>query len=169
MDIFLLIIGFLLVLLGIIGSILPVLPGPFASWAGLLLLYLTKAIPINWTILGITLSVALLVSIIDYILPALGTKKFGGSKYGVNGSMIGLIFGIFFGPIGIIFGPFLGALIGELLKDHKDLKKAGKAAFGSFIGFLASTFLKFVVCLVFTAMYISIFWEYKEVFFGISN
>lgn len=165
MDIFLLIIGFLIVLTGILGSVLPVLPGPLASWVGLLLLYLTKAIPIDWTVLGITLGVAILVSIIDYMLPILGTKKFGGSNYGVNGSMVGLVFGIFFGPLGIIVGPFLGAFFGELIKDHQDAKKALKAAIGSFIGFLSSTLLKLAVCLVFAGMYISIFWEYKEAFF----
>ncbi len=169
MDIFLLIVGFLIVLTGILGSVLPVLPGPLASWAGLLLLYLTKAVPMNWTILGITLGVAISVLAIDYLLPSLGTKKFGGSNYGVNGSMIGLIFGIFFGPFGIIVGPFLGALIGELIKDHKNFKKALKAAFGSFIGFLSSTILKFIVCLVFAGVYIAVFWEYKDTFFGISD
>ena len=169
MDIFLLIIGFLIVLTGILGSILPILPGPFASWVGLLLLYLTKAIPIDWTVLGITLGVAILVSIIDYVLPILGTKKFGGSNYGVKGSMVGLVFGIFFGPLGIIIGPFLGAFFGELIKDHKDAKKALKAAVGSFIGFLSSTLLKLAVCLVFSGMYIATFWEYKDAFFGISE
>ena len=169
MDILLLIIGFLIVLTGILGSILPVLPGPIASWAGLLLLYLTKAIPMNWTVLGITFGVAILVSIIDYVLPILGTKKFGGSNYGVNGAMVGLLFGIFFGPLGIIAGPFLGAFFGELLKDHKDSKKAFKAAVGSFIGFLSSTLLKLAVCLLFAGMYIATFWEYKDAFFGISN
>lgn len=169
MDIFLLIVGFLIVLTGIIGSILPVLPGPFASWIGLLLLYFTKAVPIDYTILGITLGVAILVSVIDYVLPVLGTKKFGGSNYGVNGSMIGLVFGIFFGPLGIIAGPFVGAFIGELIKNPKDAKKALNAAFGSFIGFLSSTLLKLVVCLVFAVMYISIFWKHKDAFFGISN
>jgi uncharacterized protein YqgC (DUF456 family) len=169
MDIFLLIIGFLIVLTGIIGSILPVLPGPLASWFGLLLLYLTEAIPMGWTVLGITFGVAILVSIIDYVLPILGTKKFGGSNYGVNGAMAGLLFGIFFGPLGIILGPFLGAFFGELLKDHKDSKKAFKAAVGSFIGFLSSTLLKLAVCLVFAGMYITTFWEHKDAFFGISE
>ncbi|MFZ2283413.1 MAG: DUF456 domain-containing protein [Lutibacter sp.] len=169
MDIFLLIVGFLIVLTGILGSVLPVLPGPLASWAGLLLLYLTKAIPIDWTFLGITLGVAILVSVIDYVLPILGTKKFGGSNYGVNGAMAGLIFGIFFGLLGIIAGPFLGAFFGELIKDHKDSKRALKAAVGSFIGFLSSTLLKLAVCLVFAGMYIATFWEYKDAFFGISE
>lgn len=169
MDIFLLIIGFIIVLTGILGSVLPVLPGPFASWVGLLLLYLTEAIPIDWTVLGITFGAALLVSIIDYVLPILGTKKFGGSNYGVNGAMVGLLFGIFFGPLGIIIGPFLGAFIGELIKDYKDAKKALKAAIGSFIGFLSSTLLKLAVCLVFAGMYIATFWEYKDAFFGVSE
>jgi uncharacterized protein YqgC (DUF456 family) len=169
MDIFLLIVGFLIVLTGIIGSILPVLPGPLASWVGLLLLYFTKAVPIDYTILGITLGVAILVSVIDYMLPILGTKKFGGSNYGINGSMIGLVFGVFFGPLGIIAGPFLGAFIGELIKNPKDSKKALKAAVGSFIGFLSSTLLKLAVCLVFAGMYIATFWEYKDTFFGISE
>lgn len=169
MDIFLLIIGFLIVLTGIIGSILPILPGPLASWFGLLLLYFTEAIPIDWTVLGITLGIAILVSIIDYVFPILGTKKFGGSNYGVNGAMVGLIFGIFFGPLGIIVGPFFGALIGELIKDYKDSRKTVKAAFGSFIGFLSSTLLKLTVCLVFAAIYLATFWKYKDAFFGISE
>lgn len=168
MDIFLLILGFLLTLLGIIGSFLPVLPGPFTSWLGLLLLHITKIVPLNWTFLGITLGVAILVWIIDYIIPAIGTKKFGGTKFGVYGTVIGLLLGILFmGPFGIIIGPFLGAFLGELLNDSKDIGKALKAALGSFIGFLTSTFLKFTTTIIFVAFYISIFWEYKDAFFSL--
>lgn len=170
MDIFLLIIGFLFALLGIIGSFLPILPGPFTSWIGLLILHLTKIVPLNWTFLGITLGVAIIIWVIDYFIPALGTKKFGGSKYGVIGTMIGLLIGILFlGPFGIIIGPFVGAFVGELIKDSKDSAKALKAAFGSFIGFLTSTFLKFITAVIFTGFYISIFWEYKDAFFNIGQ
>jgi len=166
MDIFLLIIGFLFALLGIIGSFLPVLPGPFTSWIGLLLLHLTKVVPLNWTFLGITLAIAILIWLIDYFIPAMGTKKFGGTRYGVIGTMVGLIIGILFlGPFGIIIGPFAGAFIGELIKDANNTKKALKAAFGSFIGFLTSAFIKFVAAVVFTSFYISIFWEYRRLFF----
>lgn len=146
MDVALVIIGFLLCLVGIIGSFLPVLPGPFTSWIGLLILHFTDAIPQNWIFLGTTLGIALVVWVLDYIVPALGTKRFGGTKYGMIGSSIGLILGIIFmGPLGIIIGPFAGAFLGELIRDSSESSKALKAAFGSFIGFLAGTFLKFIV------------------------
>ncbi len=166
MDIFLLILGFLLVLLGIIGSFLPILPGPITGWVGLLLLHLTSIITMNWTFLGITLAIAIFIWGIDYVIPAWGTKKFGGSKYGVRGSIAGLIIGlIFLGPLGIIIGPFIGALIGELIHDSKDFSRALKAAFGSFVGFVLSTGLKLGVSLVFVYLYWIKFWEYKDVFF----
>jgi uncharacterized protein YqgC (DUF456 family) len=166
MDIFLLILGFLIVLLGIVGSFLPVLPGPLTSWFGLLLLHLTKTVPMNYTFLGITLGIAILIWLIDYFIPALGTKKFGGTRYGVIGTMIGLVFGmLFLGPFGIIIGPFLGAFLGEMIKEQNS-SKALKAAFGSFIGFLTSTFLKFIAAVIFTGFYIAIFWDYKATFFN---
>ncbi|WP_420571887.1 DUF456 domain-containing protein [Kordia sp.] len=166
MDIFFTVIGFLLMILGIIGSFLPVLPGPITSWFGLLLLYLTEAIPNDWTFLGITLAIAVLVFILDYIIPALGTKRYGGSKYGIYGTTIGLFFGLFFlGPFGIIIGPFLGALVGELAFANKDASSAFKAAFGSFLGFLFSTLLKFIVAVIYFGFFVSDFWEYKSVIF----
>ena len=165
MDIFLLIIGFLIALLGIIGSFLPVLPGPLTSWVGLLLLYLTNAIPMNWTFLGITLVIAVVIWIIDYFIPAMGTKKFGGTRYGVIGTMIGLVVGLLSPiPFGIIIGPFAGAFIGEIIHE-KNSKKALKAAFGSFLGFLTSSFLKFIAAVIFTGLYVTKFWEYKDAFF----
>lgn len=167
MDIFLLLLGFLVALFGIIGSFVPVLPGPLTSWVGLLILHLTSSVPMNWIFLGITLGIAILIWVIDYFIPAMGTKKFGGSRYGVIGTMIGLLVGLFFfPPFGIIIGPFAGAFIGEMMKDSKDSKKALKAAFGSFIGFLTSTLLKFIAAVIFTGLYISKFWEYKEIFFS---
>ncbi len=118
MDIFLLVVGFLFMLIGIIGSFLPVLPGPPLSWIGLLLLYLTKTVQDDWLFLGITLAVALIVFALDYIIPVVGTKKFGGTKAGMLGTTIGLLIAIFFpvlGIFGIVIWPFLGALIGELI------------------------------------------------------
>lgn len=167
MDIFLLIVGFLLAITGIIGSILPVLPGPILGWFGLVLLYLTKIVPINYTLLGITLVVSIIVLALDYIIPSVGTKKFGGTKFGVIGTTIGLILGMFFfPPIGLIVGPFVGAFVGEMIYDSKNPKKALKASYGSFIGFLTGTLLKVVVAVIFTGLYFSIFWEYKAAFFN---
>ncbi len=170
MDIFLLFLGFFFVLLGIIGSFLPVLPGPLTGWIGLLILHLTKVIPMDWTFLGIILGVALLIWGLDYIIPAWGTKKFGGSKYGIWGTVFGLIIGILFlGPLGIIIGPFAGAFIGEMIHDSTDSSRAVKAAFGSFIGFMLSTGLKFLISIIFLGLYFSKFWDYKDVFFSINQ
>lgn len=149
-------------LLGIVGSFLPVLPGPITGWVGLLILHLTNAVPMNWTVLGITLAIAIIVWIVDYIIPAIGTKKFGGSKYGVVGTMLGLLLGLlFFPPFGLIIGPFAGAFLGEMIHDSSDSGRALKAAFGSFIGFISSTFLKFVTASAFLVYFLMIFWDYK--------
>ena len=164
-DILLVILAAFFMFLGIIGSFLPILPGPLTSWIGLLILHLTDAIPMNWTFLGITLFFAIAVWLLDYIIPALGTKKFGGSKAGMVGTTIGLFVGLL-SPIagGIIIGPFFGALIGELA-NKADSKTAVKAAFGSFLGFITSTFLKFVVAIIYLGLYISKVWEYSHIIF----
>lgn len=162
MDIFLVILAAFFMLLGIIGSMLPILPGPLTSWVGLLIFHLTDAVPMNWTFLTITLVIATLIWLLDYIIPALGTKKFGGSKYGMIGTSIGLIVGLL-APIpgGIIIGPFVGAYIGELI-NKADSKTAMKAAFGSFLGFLTSTFIKFVIAVIYLGLFLAKFWDYKS-------
>jgi uncharacterized protein YqgC (DUF456 family) len=165
MDILLLLLGLFFIILGIIGSFIPVLPGPITSWIGLLLIHLTNVIPYNWTFILTTFTIALFVYILDYIIPALGTKKFGGSKYGIIGTTIGLIVGlIFLGPFGIIIGPFIGALTGELIYDNQNSNRALKAAFGSLIGFLFSTGLKFIVSIIYAGLFISKIWEMKSNF-----
>jgi len=152
--------------LGIIGAFVPILPGPITSWVGLLLIHLTSIIPFDWTFIITTLAVAILVYMLDYIIPALGTKKFGGSKYGIIGTTVGLLVGlIFLGPFGIILGPFAGAFIGELLHDNKNSNRALKAAFGSLIGFLFSTGLKFIVSIIYAGLFFSKIWEMKYNFF----
>lgn len=166
MDIILLVLGFLLTLLGIAGAFLPVIPGPITGWFGLLLLYSTKIIPKDWTFLGITLAIAIFILIMDYLIPAIGTKRFGGSKYGVYGTTIGLIVGLFSPiPFGILLGAFFGALVGELIYDSKDTNRAIKASFGAFLGFLASASIKFSVAIVFVILFFMKFWEYKADFF----
>ena len=165
MDIILIIIAALIMCLGILGSFLPIIPGPITSWLGLLIIHFTDAIPLNTSFLVITLIIAIFIWILDYIIPALGTKRFGGTKYGMIGTFIGLIIGLI-APIpgGIIIGPFVGALIGELLNES-DTRTATKAAFGSFIGFLTSTLIKFIATVIYMGLFIRILWDYKESLF----
>jgi hypothetical protein len=148
MDIFLSILAIVLMLAGLAGAILPIIPGPVISFLGLLSVYflsdnpLTDKFMVTWGVLTVA------VTAIDQVVPVLGTKKMGGSKYGVNGSIVGLILGIFFfPPIGLIVGPFVGALVGELISG-KDFNQATRAGFGSFIGFLSGTILKLVFSVV---------------------
>ncbi len=147
MDIFLLILIFICLIIGFIGSIVPTLPGPTISWAGLLLLKLSRfGADITWTWIVVFASIVIIITILDYIIPVWGTKKFGGTKAGIWGTTIGLFAGLFFSPVGIILGPFLGAFIGELLVGNSE-KHSLKAAFGAFIGFLFGIGLKLIVCI----------------------
>ena len=160
MDTLFLTLSILLILLGIIGSFLPVLPGPLTSWGGLILIHQHSNVPQNSSFIWITFGIALAVFILDYIIPSLGTKKFGGTKKGVYGASIGLIIGLLFlGPFGVIAGPFLGAYAGELLEDNNQ-KKALKSALGSLIGFLGGVFLKFSVALVYLYFFCAILWRH---------
>lgn len=153
-------------ILGIIGAFLPILPGPLTGWVGLLILSFTTAVPNDWTFLGITLAVAILVWILDYFIPAMGTKRFGGSKSGVYGTTIGLLIGLLSPiPFGMLIGAFVGAFIGEVAFAKKKSDKALKASFGSLLGFFVSASLKFGVGLVYFWFFISTFWEYKSTFF----
>lgn len=136
-----------LVLAGLIGSIVPLLPGPPLSYAGMLVLQLREQPAFTVKFLVIWLAVVLVVQVLDYVVPLYGTKKFGGTKYGVRGCAIGLIAGVWFGPAGIIAGPLVGAFVGEWLANNQS-EQALRAALGSFIGFLFSTLLKLITCLV---------------------
>jgi len=167
MDLILVIFGLILVVLGIVGSVLPVLPGPLTGWFGILLLFLTKSVPMNYYLLGITLGIAVVIFILDYIIPGLGAKRFGGSKKGAVGATLGLIIGLILPiPLGFVIGAFVGALIGELIHDHKDLKRALRSAYGSFIGFLASTTMKLFLSIIFLAIYLYQVFEFRDELFS---
>ena len=156
MEYLLLSLAILLILVGIVGCLLPVLPGPPLSYAGLLILHFTSFADFSKNLLIILAVAAGIVTILDYFVPIWGTKKFGGSKYGTRGAAIGLIIGLFFGPLGIILGPFLGAFIGEMI-FRDDFKYALKAGFGSLLGFLTGVGLKLATSFTITFYFIKAF------------
>ena len=148
MDILLIIISVLLIIIGILGSIVPILPGPPIAFCGLLLVQFSSKHPFSIEFLIIFGVLAVLSAIIDNVLPIYATKKFNGSKKGIWGSAIGLVVGLFFfPPFGIIIGPMAGAFIGEII-DGKSPNNSVKPAFGSFIGFLSSIFLRLALSIV---------------------
>ena len=148
MDTFLIITAIILLIVGIAGCIIPFLPGPPLAYGSLILLQLSSYKPFTEKFLVIWALVTILVVIADYYIPIWGTKKFGGTKGGVWGATIGLVFGIFlFPPVGLIVGPFIGAFIGEII-NNQDTNKAFRSALGSFIGFVAGTIMKLGISIV---------------------
>ena len=147
-DSILIVLGGICVITGLIGCILPVLPGPLIGYAGLILVHLSSAYSFSANFLIILALSTILVGILDYVIPIYGTQKLHGSKYGVWGSGLGLFAGIFIlFPIGIVLGPMLGAFAGEMISGKKP-GQALKPALGSFLGFLASTVIRLMLTAV---------------------
>ena len=158
MDLVLITIAIVMLIIGIIGCFVPVIPGPPIAYISLVLLHFTSLNSFSIQFLVIWLIIVLIITIADYFIPIWGTKKMGGTKYGTWGSTIGLVvsvvilpfLGIVIGPfglIGIIAGPFVGAFVGEKISGQSS-EKAFSAALGSFLGFLVGTVLKLAVCFV---------------------
>ncbi|MEE0864988.1 MAG: DUF456 domain-containing protein [Alistipes sp.] len=131
-------------IVGLLGTVLPVLPGTIVSYLGMLLIAFRPDSEISLTMLIIWGVLSVAVIVMDYILPAFLSKRFGGTKAGSTGATIGTILGIFGGPIGIILGPFFGAVIGELLAETLSFNEAIKVGVGSMLSFLVGTFFKLV-------------------------
>ena len=153
MEILVMIIIGILLFVGIIGCFVPVMPGPSISYGGLLVFHFFSSYTIKEDVLWFMAFVVIAVTVFDLWVQIYGVKKFGGTKKAVNGSIIGLIIGIFIlgplglGLLGIIFGPFLGAFIGARMEENSDVNKAIKIALGALAGFLAGTMLKLSVSL----------------------
>lgn len=169
MTYLIIILAVILGIIGLLGAILPGLPGTPLSFVGLILLIFLPSFPINTTMLIVMAIIAVAITVLDYIIPIYGTKKFGGTKAGVRGSTIGLVVSIFilpvlgislgpFGIFGIILGPFLGAYIGEKYFGNKE--NALKSAIGSFIGFLVGTFIKIIYGVIALIFIIKDCWNY---------
>ncbi|MBQ2530085.1 MAG: DUF456 domain-containing protein [Treponema sp.] len=159
-DIFFIIIGVIMIIIGIIGCIVPGMPGTPLCWGALMLGYF-----VQWTEVAIpaliifgVLTVA--VEILNNFVPGMFAKKSGGSKAGANGAMVGVMLGVCTGNIiGILLGPFLGALVGELIHDRKNFKTALKSAWFSFLGFLTGSGLRLMVSCSIVVYYISSFFH----------
>ena len=150
MDIFLLVLAGVFLVIGVIGDVLPGLPGVPFSYLGLIMAALTSYHPYSWTFMFIWLGITALITLLDYLIPSWGTKHFGGSDWGANGALVGVVLGFFAGPWGIIAGPFIGAVVGELLRPiikgipRVDFNQALRAGLGSFIGIISGTILKLI-------------------------
>ena len=143
----LIVLAVILAVIGIIGSIVPGLPGPPLSWVGLLLAFLSHKLggaDMTLTFVLIWLGVTVIVSVLDYTVPAKFTKLAGGSKAGSQGALIGMIIGIFLTPIGMIPCSLAGAFLAEMFQENKSATDALKASLGTFAGFLVGTGLKLI-------------------------
>lgn len=148
METILIVIAILLILGGLAGSILPVLPGPPIAYGGILLAHFFTYIHFSTTALILYGVFTALILAVDYVIPAYWVKKTGGTKWGSNGSIIGMLIGIvFFPPVGMLIGTFAGAVIGEVLAGQNQ-EAAFKSGIATFFGFLAGTFLKVSFCLL---------------------
>ena len=132
---------------GLLGCIIPVLPGPPLAYVGLLFLHFSSKVEFSTTKLIVGAILSLVVVVVDQVIPMIGAKKFGGTNSGMWGCTIGAIVGIFIPPWGFLLGPLLGAIAGELIGSNPD--NALKAGFGAFLGFLCGTVMKCVICVVF--------------------
>jgi uncharacterized protein YqgC (DUF456 family) len=143
----LIILGLLFALIGLIGCILPVIPGPPLSFFSLIILsYAKNWEPFSTTFLIIMAGLTILATFLDYVVPAIGAKKYGASKLGIWGSIIGMIFGLFiFPPWGVLVGAIIGALAGELVGGKKG-GKALRATWGVFVGNIMGVGLKLAFC-----------------------
>lgn len=132
---------------GIVGSIMPGLPGPPVSWVGMLLVFFAEKgtdNPMTLTTLIVWLVITIVVSVLDYVVPSWTTRAAGGHKAASTGALIGLLAGMFLTPIGMIAGALLGAFIGELMVTDKGVFAAFKAGLGAFAGFIFGTGLKLI-------------------------
>ncbi len=138
----------LFILLGFLGCFIPI-PGPLLAWVGVLLLDLILDASISSVFIICSLVIVVLITILDYVIPLWGAKKFGGTKYGIWGSTLGLIVGFLFTPIGMLMGLILGAFIGEYLYN-KNVNQSLRSTVGTLIGFATGIVLKLGYCIAMT-------------------
>ena len=148
MEVFLAIVSILFLIAGFIGCFVPVLPGPPLAYVALLLAQIGPTVPFSFKFMVIMGLAVLVITLLDYLIPALGAKKWGGSRYGVIGALVGVLVSFFiFPPFGILIFPLLGAILGEYIKGSTS-DKAFKAGIGTLVGLLFGTMLKFSLTVI---------------------
>jgi len=158
MDLILVLVAFIL-FIGLIGCIIPIIPGPPISFLGLLLLNFTTNYNFSENTIWILAFIVIIITFLDYWIQVYGVKRFGGSKKAINGTIIGLIIGIFFfPPFGVIIGPFIGALVGAIIEEKKDTRRAVIIALGALAGFVSGTLLKLSYSIYIIFMFIRKLW-----------
>lgn len=155
-----LIVSSILMLLGLAGSILPILPGPPLSFIGLFLLALLKHFspPLTPTLVIVFAIVTILVIVMDYIFPLLGAKRYGSSKWGILGSTLGMVIGIFFSPLAMVLGALIGAVVAEWLVGKKK-GEALRAGWGVVMGTLLATILRLGVSGIMIYYFVLALWR----------
>lgn len=131
--------------IGLLGVILPVLPGTILSFGGMICAYFVQGSTITMTQLVICGILSIIVVVLDYLLPGYFTKLFGGTKAGITGATIGTFVGFLFGIPGIILGPFFGAVIGEMVGSKTTFDNAINIGLGSMLSFLVGSGIKLIV------------------------
>lgn len=152
MNVLWLSLGGVLVTCGAVACVIPVLPGPLLSFCGLLCMAATQKSPSLTTFVMFGLITAI-ATVLDYVVPAIGAKKFKCSKWGTWGCVIGTFVGVFLFPIGLLLGPFVGAFLGELIAGRKAFQ-AAKGGLGAFLGFLSGVVIKLTACIAMIVCYI---------------
>ena len=150
----------ILLIVGILGTVLPVLPGLLLSLCGLLIYKFGTDAPLSMVYIWIFVFLTAISVVLNYVIPAKTTRKYGGTRWGSIGSIIGTIAGMFLIPVpfGFLIGMFLGVFVGELLHDANDKKKAWNSTKGALIGFLYGTDFNLIVGLaMFLVVLIDIF------------
>ena len=136
-------LSLLMMIVGLIGSFVPVIPGPLISFLGIVLTYSFTALPIGGNMMWILGAIMAIAMAGDYILQIVGVKKLGGGKKAIRGTLIGTLLGMFIPPIGILLGALIGAFIGAKMEQGSN-RQSLKIALGAFVGFLLGTGIKLI-------------------------
>lgn len=156
MELALTILGALAIVVAFVGCVVPVIPGPVIGFGGLLCLLATPHPPSVLMLVAMGLLIAV-VTVADYVVPAMGARRFNCTRWGTTGCFVGTLVGVFFFPVGLVAGPFLGAFVGELIAG-RPVHAAAQGGVGALLGFLSGVFIKVLACVALAACFVFCVW-----------